>query len=163
MVEPEDEMQLQSPLAILLLHKFAWGRLAASEVQQYADTAVKSGATGADLLTLQKLGGHGSSKNNCHRDLVRAFFKNMVAPQPVEIETLVKVKNCFGAVQEESKKVPVILPHEWVKVLGDNNLLEHLTCSKVALANFWKRQDWDNNPQLQCCKKFWQKVKRALV
>ena len=75
MVEPEDEMQLQSPLAILLLHKFAWGRLAASEVQQYADTAVKSGATGADLLTLQKLGGHGSSKNNCHRDLVRAFFK----------------------------------------------------------------------------------------
>lgn len=110
MVEPEDEMQLQSPLAILLLHKFAWGRLAASEVQQYADTAVKSGATGADLLTLQKLGGHGSSKNNCHRDLVRAFFKNMVAPQPV------------------------------------NNLLEHLTCSKEALANFWKRQDWDNNP-----------------
>ena len=62
MVEPEDEMQLQSPLAILLLHKFAWGRLAASEVQQYADTAVKSGATGADLLTLQKLGGHGPQR-----------------------------------------------------------------------------------------------------
>ena len=39
MVEPEGEMQLQSPLAILLLHKFAWGRLAASEVQQFADTA----------------------------------------------------------------------------------------------------------------------------
>ena len=75
MVEPEDEMQLQSPLAILLLHKFAWGRLAASEVQQFADTAVKSGATGDDLLTLQRLGGHGSSKNNCHRDLVRAFQK----------------------------------------------------------------------------------------
>ena len=125
MVEPEGEMQLQSPLAILLLHKFAWGRLAASEVQQFADTAVKSGATGDDLLTLQRLGGHHSSKNNCHRDLVKAFFRNMLAPQPVEVETLVRVKNSLGAVQEESKKVPVILPHEWVKVLVDNNLLEH--------------------------------------
>ena len=77
MVEPEDEMQLQSPLAILLLHKFAWGRLAASEVQQFADTAVKSGATGDDLLTLQRLGGHGSSKNNCHRDLVRGWHQSL--------------------------------------------------------------------------------------
>ena len=85
------------------------------------------GATGADLLTLQKLGGHGSSKNNCHRDLVRAFFNDMVAPQPAEIETLVKVKIVFA---------PVILPHECVKVQGVNNLLEHLTCSKEALANF---------------------------
>ena len=56
MVEPEGEMQLQSPLAILLLHKFAWGRLAASEVQQFADTAVKSGATGDDLLNPAEAG-----------------------------------------------------------------------------------------------------------
>ena len=44
--------------------------------------------------------------------------------QPVEVETLVRVKNSLSVVQEESKKVPVILPHEWVKVLVDNNLLE---------------------------------------
>ena len=35
-------MQLQSRLAILLLRKFAWGRLAASEVQQYALAKLKA-------------------------------------------------------------------------------------------------------------------------
>ena len=95
------EMQLHSSLAILFLHKVAWRRLAASEVQQFADTAVKSGATGDDLL---RLGGHGSSKNNCHRDLVRAFFRNMLAPQPVEVETLVRVKILWVVYKKKAKK-----------------------------------------------------------
>ena len=50
--DPGDEMQLTSPLAIMLLNKFCWGRISACEVRQYAAAAMMSGASGQDLHTL---------------------------------------------------------------------------------------------------------------
>ena len=146
-LDPADERQLLSPLAIR-------GRLSASEVQQYAASAIKSGASGEDLINLAKLGGNGSSLNNAHRDLARAFFRDMVAPEAVQVAIVLKVKNSMGAVEEAKKDVPVILPHHWVEALEQKNMLEHLTCSRESLEEFWRKQDWDHNPQLQNWKKF---------
>ena len=58
--DPCDEMQLTSPLAIMLLNKFCWGRISACEVQEYAAAAVMGGAGGQDLHTLAKLGATGT-------------------------------------------------------------------------------------------------------
>ena len=160
--KPKD-LELQTPLAILLVHKFAWGKLSAAEVQVFADSAIKSGAVGSDLLTLQKLGGFGSSTNNCHRDLVMAFFKNMATPSPMQIETMMKVKNAVGEVEDKKKEVPVILPHQWVNALEERNLLEPLTCSRKVLQDFWNKQDWKGHPQLHSCKELWQSIRRILA
>ena len=157
--DPGDEMQLTSPLASMLLNKFCWGRISACEVQQYAAAAMMSGASGQDLHTLAKLGGSGFAKQNCHRDLVRAFFGGMSSPQPVQVATVVRVKNAEGLVLEKEKDLPVILPEAWVDTLQNKNLLQELTCSQKTLKEFWLKQDWKNNPQLQCWKSFWKKVR----
>ena len=161
--DPCDEMQLTSPLAIMLLNKFCWGRISACEVQEYAAAAVMGGAGGQDLHTLAKLGGSGFARQNCHRDLVRAFFGGMSSPQPVQVATEVKVKNAEGLVLEKEKNLPVILPEAWVDTLQKKNLLQELTCSQKTLKEFWLKQDWKNNPQLQCWKSFWKKVRRNSV
>ena len=157
--EAEDDWKLETPLAILLLQKFCWGNLSAAEVQLFADTAMKSRAKGKDLACLAKLGGHGFSKNNCHRDLCRNFFSGTkTTPTPTQIETTMNVKDSHGAIVTAKKAVPMVLPHHWVQSLEENNLLETLTCSQEALQKFWKMQDWKKNPQLQCWRKFWQKL-----
>ena len=83
--DQQQKLVLQSPLAILLLHKFAWGKLSASECQAFALAACKSGASGVDLETLAALGARGESPQNCHRDLVKTFFKEMCAPTPMDV------------------------------------------------------------------------------
>ena len=157
-----ESVELKTPLAVLLLNKFAWGRLSATEVQEYADTALKSGAQGFDLECLAKIGAYGQSKNNCARDLEREFFKDLVTPARVEVECNLKVKTVDG-VQEQKKNIPVILPEAWQDKLEANSLLSQFTCGKQALKEFWKAQDWDNNPQLQCWKPFWQRIKRSFT
>ena len=155
------KLVLQSPLAILLLHKFAWGKLSASECQAFALAACKSGASGDDLEKLAELGARGESPQNCHRDLVRAFFKEMCAPTPINVKCLVKVKNSMGAVEELAKEIPVILPHDWVDTLEKNGLLEQVTCSQQSLDEFWSQQNWKSNPQLQCWKPYWDSLRRT--
>ena len=107
-----ESVELKTPLAVLLLNKFAWGKLSATEVQEYADTALKSGAKGFDLECLAKIGAHGQSKNNCARDLEREFFKDLVTPARVEVECNLKVKTVDG-VQEQKKNIPIILLQCW--------------------------------------------------
>ena len=154
-LEEERGWSLETPLAILLLHKFCWGKLSACDVQMLAEAAQKSGAKGQDLACLARLGANGLSKNNCHRDLVRNFFKDKASPKPSQVETLLNVKDAHGAIVKSKKEAPLLLPHDWVQCLEEQQLLEALTCSKEALQNFWKKQDWRHNPQLQCWKKFW--------
>jgi len=113
--------------------------------------ACKSGASGVDLEKVAALGARGESPQNCHTDLVKTFFKEMCAPTPMDAKCLVKVKNNMGAVEELTKEIPVILPHDWVDTLERNGLLEQMTCSQECLDDFWSQQSWKSNPQLQCC------------
>ena len=110
---------------------------------------------------LAELGARGESPQNCHRDLVRAFFKEMCAPTPINVKYLVKVKNSMGAVEELAKEIPVILPHDWVDTLEKNGLLEQVTCSQQSLDEFWSQQNWKSNPQLQCWKPYWDSLRRT--
>ena len=159
--DQQQKLVLQSPLAILLLHKFAWGKLSASECQAFALAACKSGASGVDLETLAALGARGESPQNCHRDLVKTFFKEMCAPTPMDVKCLVKVKNNMGAVEELAKEIPVILPHDWVDTFERNGLLEQMACSQECLDDFWSQQNWKSNPQLQCWKPYWDSLRRT--
>ena len=64
---------------------------------------------------------------------------------------MVRLKNAEGVVLEKEKGLPATLPEAWVDTLQNKNLLEELTCSQKTLNEFWLKQDWKNNPQLQ----FW--------
>ena len=65
--------QMEEPCALwlLLLRKFAIGKLSACEVQELAMAANKSGATCGFLVKLGSIGSMGQVPGNCHRDLCR--------------------------------------------------------------------------------------------
>ena len=154
---PEPE-EAHSPLCTLLLHKFALEKVSAVEVQQYADAAVKSGASHSDLISLQRLGGHGRSPQNTHRDLCRLHFKSLRTPVPHMVTTSVRIRGTFGEPTVSNKGVPVMLPHMWVQSLEQHELLQEVTAKPGDLASFWKQQDFKKNNQLLACKLFWKNV-----
>ena len=148
---PEPE-EAHSPLCTLLLHKFALGKVSAVEVQQYADAAVKSGASHSDLISLQRLGGRGRSPQNTRRDLCRLHFKSLLTPVPHTVTTSVRIRGTFG------EPTPVMLPHMWVQSLEHHELLQEVTAKPGDLASFWKQQDFKKNNQLLACKLCWKNV-----
>ncbi|CAE7206774.1 unnamed protein product [Symbiodinium sp. CCMP2592] len=119
-----------SPLRLLLLEEFAFGRLSAAQVQKMASAAVRScKEPSPDLASLQMLGGQGTSAQNCHRDLMK-MLNVCRAPESTLISTPVSLrdKKSGGAVVE-SKQVPLLLPHEWFDVLEKNDVLEMFTAT----------------------------------
>ena len=64
-------MEEPCALWLLLLQKFAIGKLSACEVQELAMAANKSGATCGFLVKLGSIGSMGQVPGNCHRDLCR--------------------------------------------------------------------------------------------
>ena len=64
-------MEEPCALWLLLLQKFAIGKLSACEVQELAMAATKSGAKCGFLVRLQGIGSMGQAPGNCHRDLIR--------------------------------------------------------------------------------------------
>ena len=79
---PKKDVDLKSPLAVLLLKRWSVGDIPAVLIQEIADAAVKSGCKEPYVLVLQSLGSNGQQPGNIHRDLKIKFFKNMVAPEP---------------------------------------------------------------------------------
>ena len=129
-----------SPLWLLLVQKFALGKLSASEVQQLADAAVKSGSTASNLESLAALGAHGNSKQNCHRDLVKKYFTNLATPAARPTPCTLQSRNAEGELVARAVEVPVYLPHEWVQSLENQDLLEAVTAGSAAIKDFWKGQ-----------------------
>ena len=129
-----------SPLWLLLVQKFAVGKLSASEVQQLADAAVKSGSTASGLASLAALGAHGNSKQNCHRDLVKRHLANLVTPAARPTSCTLQSRNAEGELAARPVEVPVYLPHEWVQSLEKQDLLEAVTADSAAIKDFWKGQ-----------------------
>ena len=70
----------EGPAALhqLLKHDWASGKIPSWKIQEYAQAAIDSGATG--LEQLQTIGASGKYKNNAQRDLMRAFGRPLGAP-----------------------------------------------------------------------------------
>lgn len=115
-LEEEDH----SPLWLLLMQKFALGKLSAGEVQALASAACLSGSNATDLRQLASLGGHGNSPQNCHRDLTRLHFANLASPVPTKVTTQLCCRNADGLLGEAAQEVPLLLPHHWVQALDKN-------------------------------------------
>jgi hypothetical protein len=93
---PVENTAAPSALWLLLMSKYALGKLTALDVQQIADAAHKSGACAADLVTLAGLGARGNSPQNAQRDLERAFFKNPATPTPTLVPTTLRATPVFA-------------------------------------------------------------------
>ena len=143
---PKKDVDLKSPLAVLLLKRWSVGDIPAVLIQEIADAAVKSGCKEPDVLVLQSLGSNGQQPGNIHRDLKIKFFKNMVAPEPHFVQTTIKQKTSHGADKELPGQVPVLLPDQWVPALLENNFEDVLGMEGVP--KFWKEQLNFNNPRI---------------
>lgn len=132
-------------LWVLLMRKFALGKLSAIEVQEVAMAAVKSGLESPEMKELQALGALGHQPGNAHRDLMRKYFSNLASPQPWNVRCSMMVKEEGHQVNKEIETA-LMLPHLWVLTAQENNLLEAITCTGEELAVFWKSQM--NSPQM---------------
>ena len=126
-------------LFVLLLRKFAIGKLSATEVQEFAAAAVKSGLGDSAIKGLQTIGSMGHQTGNAHRDLLRKHFNDLVAPEPWEVTCEMMAKE-EGQRKHKSLGCSTLLPHRWVLALEENDMLPSLTCSDEDLAFFWKSQ-----------------------
>ena len=141
-----------SPLWIVLMQRYAWGHMSASEVQQIAHAAIQSGAQGDDLEGLASIGGYGNSIGNAQRDLVRQVSAKILVPDPFVVTMPICHNLCKKTVPME-----IMLPHDWVTALASNGYLEQLMGSKKAM-DFWKLQNFKKNPQYVKCKSFFDTV-----
>ena len=147
-----------SPLFLMLVRHFALGKMSASEMQAFADAAVKSGSSAEDLLQLQALGGHGASPQNCHRDLSRWIFKDMCSPESCSITTPVLVRDLDGEKTMMDKEIPVHLPHAWIDSLSEHGFLETVMAPEAEIRRFWKKQNWKGNPQFRQDARYWKNI-----
>ena len=101
----------RSPFWLLLIQKFAIGRLTAVEVQELADCAIKS-QNALGLLAL-----HGSGPQNTHRDVMKKYFSQVKAPSQRLVPTEMKGRNHSGELLPQPAAAPLLLPREWVETL----------------------------------------------
>ena len=126
-------------LWVLLLRKFALGRLSAAEVQSIASAAVKSGAASTEMRELQSLGAMGNQPGNAHRDMIRKYFAALASPEPWQMRCEMMVKE-DGLQKQKELEISLMLPHLWVLHAQENDLLQAITCTNEELATFWKSQ-----------------------
>ena len=126
-------------LWVLLLRKFALGRLSAIEVQETAAAAVKSGLESLEMRDLQGLGARGHQPGNAHRDMVRKYFSMLASPEPWKVKCDLVLKE-DGKQVEKELETAVMLPHLWVLYAQEHDLLHSITCTNEELAVFWRSQ-----------------------
>ena len=126
-------------LWVLLLRKFALGKLSAIEVQELAAAAVKSGLDRTEIRELQSLGAMGHQPGNAHRDMLRKHFAVLASPEPWKVKCDLVLKE-DGKPVEKELETAVMLPHLWVLCAQENELLHSITCTNEELAVFWKSQ-----------------------
>ena len=126
-------------LWVLLLRKFALGKLSAIEVQELAAAAVKSGLDRKEIRELQSLGAMGHQPGNAHGDMLRKHFSVLASPEPWKVKCDLVLKE-DGEPVEKELETAVMLPHLWVLCAQENGLLHSITCTNEKLAVFWKSQ-----------------------
>ncbi|CAK0841204.1 unnamed protein product, partial [Prorocentrum cordatum] len=131
----------------LLMKRFARGHMSASQVQEIAKAAMDSGADRSDVRALARLGAYGNQSGNCHRDLTRAYFSDLAAPQPMDVLTNLRVRGDDGQFAEQEVNVSILCPHDWAQCLGAHDRLDEVAGSAADASEFWAVQDFSNNPQ----------------
>ena len=119
--------------------------MSAAEVQEFASSAVKSGADSPEMIGLQTLGSMGHMKGNTHRDLMRKHFGSLQAPQPWKVRVPLQQRE-DGQYVTRTADCWLLLPHMWILALEEGGILESLTCTDEDLVLFWKSQK--KNPQM---------------
>lgn len=113
LADPWEEVPL-SEQATDLLVDWAWGKIAAVQVQKRLHGSLKDGATHPEVAELAKLGAWGAAPQHLHRDLMRRFFKDMNMPHPQSLVVLaINPRNA----EECHPRVDMILPHDWFSTL----------------------------------------------
>ena len=82
----------------------------------------------------------GRQAGNCHRDLMRKFFRELKSPSgcSTKVEMMKKEENNVHVAEEQ--EVKLLLPHQWVLHLQEGDLLEKLSCTNEELDCFWRSQ-----------------------
>eukprot|EP00969_Alexandrium_andersonii_P025030 1093932-Alexandrium_andersonii.AAC.1 len=73
----------KSVVATVLLMKWAWGVLAAPDVQELAMATKLGGNDEEEISELASLGAHGTAQEHIHRDLERRFCPELWCPSPM--------------------------------------------------------------------------------
>jgi hypothetical protein len=138
----------KSPLWKLLMRKYAWGSMSASDVQQLAQAAVQSGASKHDLQELASIGAHGNAAGNAQRDLNRLLTSEVAVPSPTRLKTPM-----MAADGVKVRDYEIMLPHDWIHALVQRGVAsELLGFQRKDL--FWGKLDMKHNPQIKDSKHF---------
>ena len=127
-------------LGLLLLRKFAVGKLSAIEVQEIAQAAWQSGLESPDIQELRGLGAMGHQAGNCHRDLLRKFCRGLTSPSGFKTKVEMMKKEEKNLHVAEELEASLLLPHEWILHLQESDLLGKMSCTNEELVCFWKSQ-----------------------
>ena len=142
----KEEASQESALANKLVQLWAQGLLSAKLAAELASLALLDGATGTELVDLAKVGGWGSSRANCQRELVQRFSKQMKLQQAfaVKVEAVhPRTSVCTMA------DAACFLPHVMFSSLGTGYPEQFQQMFGISGAEaFWKGVEKQNDPRL---------------
>jgi hypothetical protein len=138
--------EASSALGTGLLTRWAEGQLSATDVQDLADLAMKSGADHPEVIWLAQIGSAGSSSGgNSSRALYRRYLKDMQLPEVFLVRVpLVNPKDKETLIEAE---IPLLLPHDWFAALHKYNdsFEQHMGLEKIEE---WWQQHKISNPKM---------------
>jgi len=141
----------QSVFATTLLLKWAWGTLTAPDLQELAMACKLAGNEEAEVDELASLGAYGTNKGSCHRDLLRRFCSNMLAPEPNRF--CVPARDPKGAAEVAIVvDTSFYLASDWFRALATTPDLQYeyqTVFGTQKLKNFWDHQDVRNDPKFK--------------
>ena len=130
-----------SPLVTKLLELWSHGKLSAKQAAEIAHLAMLEGANSAELMKVARCGSFTLNPQNCHRDIMSMFLKDLhlCHPWPVEVE-------CIDPKTQKIAKAEagLMLPH-----LLLSNMYRHYPDS---FEEFFKVKE---------CKAFWSNLEKA--
>lgn len=135
----ERPARTSTALARCILEKWAWGFISGPIVQELAEAAKASGATGADLDILASMGSHGqeSGIHNISRTIKRHFCKNLGCPPEAHTVSVPMIVRHKAVENVKMVDTPMLLPHDWFAALERHPEVLGLD----SLETFWSQHD----------------------
>lgn len=136
----------QSALASKLLSLWSHGSLSATAIQEIAHLAILDGANHPELALLAQAGSFGENQGNIHRDVVRAFCKDIQIDEPFLLDTV-----CIDpkSSQEEVVQTCMYLPHLMFANLGKYSHQQFAALFSIdSLEQFWTNTQRLNDDRL---------------
>jgi hypothetical protein len=97
----------------------------------------------SDIKSLEKLGSHGNSPQNCNEELKKLFGKDIMAPCPVMLEVPV-LKKVNGQWVSALEPIAVFAPHDWFSMCAQHGLLDRLFGTMEDIQDFWNQTQPDD-------------------